>query len=175
MLALLLALVLAAETSGDYNKAAWWTHWTDADGDCQDARQEVLAVQSITPARFTSDGCTVVAGSWIDPYTGDAVSRPTDLDIDHLVSLKEAHESGGASWSAQKKHQFAQDQENLRAVLASTNRSKQDFDPGEWLPAKKDRACTYVRAWVAIKEKWKLTGDRKEQDAIDLLQEQCPK
>ena len=82
---LLAALVIAAETASGYRKADWWTHWADEDHDCQDTRQEVLAAQSVTPARWTPDGCKVVVGWWVDPYTGETTSRPSDLDIDHLV------------------------------------------------------------------------------------------
>ncbi len=55
--------------------------WIDADGDCQDTRQEVLIAESITPVQLDSRGCRVVSGTWLDPFTGQTFTNPGDLDI----------------------------------------------------------------------------------------------
>ena len=60
-----------------------WKHWNDTDGDCQDARQEVLIAESLTPVAYTDDrACRVEIGSWVGPYTGEAFDDPGDLDVD---------------------------------------------------------------------------------------------
>ena len=72
-----------------------WQHWTDADGDCQDARQEVLVAESRTRPSFRTDRrCHVTAGQWLAPYTETVVTDPGKLDIDHMVPLGNAHDSG---------------------------------------------------------------------------------
>lgn len=43
--------------------------WHDADGDCQDTRDEVLAAQG-RQIELSADGCEVVDGVWRGPYTG---------------------------------------------------------------------------------------------------------
>ena len=103
-------------------------NWIDADGDCQDTRQEVLIEESRIPVTFkTARQCRVIAGEWHDPYTGRVFTNPSLLDVDHVVPLKEAFDSGAKAWSRQEKILFANDLENkdhLIAVYRSANRSK---------------------------------------------------
>ena len=115
-----------------------YSHWIDADGDCQDTRVEVLVAENIgTITYLTSSSCKVVTGSWYDPFTDTTFSTASRLDVDHMVPLKEAHESGAYLWSATKKKEYANDlsaSESLIAVSGSANRSKGSRDPAEWLP-----------------------------------------
>jgi hypothetical protein len=160
-----------------YSRTDWMPGgWADEDGDCQDQRQEILITQSKVTPVLTADGCSVVRGRWVDPYTGEATADPGDIEIDHFVALKEAHDSGGFAWLREKKQAFAQDltSGNLFAVMTSTNRQKGDRDPGEWLPRDKARACWYVKHWVEVKRRWGLSMDQVEADSIKLLQERCP-
>ena len=79
----------------EYNRSQW-KHWTDEDGDCQDARQEALISESLVEVTFESERkCRVAMGRWYGAFTGIYVEAPGDLDIDHLVPLKNAHDSGG--------------------------------------------------------------------------------
>ena len=101
--------------------------WTDDDNDCQDTRQEVLIAESLRPVEFDEAGCRVVEGSWFDPYTALMVTNPSELDIDHLVPLAEAHRSGADAWDAELRQRFANDLsqvDGLIAVTSSVNRSK---------------------------------------------------
>jgi len=122
--------------------------WIDADGDCQNTRQEVLIAESLIPVQFDSRGCRVVSGEWLDPFTGQTFTNPGDLDIDHFIPLAEAHRSGASRWIPQLRRQFANDLSwpgSLIAVSASANRSKGDRDPANWLPPNQDFHCEYVR------------------------------
>ena len=77
-----------------------WKHWADEDGDCQDARQEVLISESLVEVTFESAKmCRVKTGRWYGAFTGTYVESPGDLDVDHLVPLKNAHLSGGGDGS----------------------------------------------------------------------------
>ena len=98
----LLATTALAECP-PYDRKAW-KHWIDEDKDCQNARHEVLIEESLSTVVFkTEKGCRVVSGSWNDPYSGRTITDASKLDIDHMVPLKEAHESGGHAWDVYRK------------------------------------------------------------------------
>nr|WP_246297449.1 excalibur calcium-binding domain-containing protein [Janibacter cremeus] len=118
--------------------------------------------------------CTVRTGSWTSRYDNRRFSRASDLDIDHVVALKEAWESGASSWSAARRQGFANDLgygPSLIAVSASTNRSKSDRDPAQWMP--RSSRCWYAGHWVAVKWRWGLKVDRSEKAALKRALSTC--
>jgi len=140
--------------SGDYDRDDW-KHWVDEDGDCQDARAEILINYSTVEVTFADDReCRVVGGEWHDPYTGLVFTDASQLDIDHVVPLKVAWESGAWTWTAGKREQYANDLElSLLPVSASANRSKGAKAPNEWMPDNDAFQCEYVALWVSVKKK----------------------
>ena len=146
-----------------------YEHWTDDDGDCANTRQEVLIAESQSPAKLDSTRCRVLEGLWFDPYTGQRITDPSDLDIDHLIPLAEAHRSGASSWTAEQRREFANDlihPDVLIAVATASNRSKGDRDPALWLPPNEGYRCQYVRLWVIAKATWGLDMDPAEREAV---------
>ena len=147
-----------------------YKHWIDADGDCQDTRVEVLVAENNgTITYLTGNSCKVVTGSWYDPFTNTTFTDASSLDVDHMVPLKEAHESGAYLWSASKKQEYANDLSSglsLIAVSGSANRSKGSRDPAEWLPTNTSYQNTYASNWSSIKVKWELTADEDEIAAL---------
>ena len=145
-----------------------WPHWVDYDGDCQDARAEALIAASSVPVKFKRNkGCIVTWGKWFDPYTGKTFEKASDLDVDHIVPLKEAHISGGHLWDINMRRRFANDPKNLLVVSAGENREKGAKDPSQWLPDTEKYHCDYIAAWAYIKRSYDLKIDRKEQKVID--------
>ena len=158
---------VVAGTSG-YNRNDFGG-WIDADGDCQTTRQEVLIRDADAPVTMSADNCTVIAGMWIDPYTGEQFTNPKDLDIDHLVALKNAWNSGANEWDKEKRKEYANYLGNnfhLLAVKASENRKKGYKAPDEYLPPKQDFQCQYVDLWVKVKSQWELTITGSELKTI---------
>lgn len=152
--------------AGEYDRKQW-PHWKDHDGDCLDTRHEVLGDESIQVPRIAN--CQVVGGTWIDPYSGMIISDPKKLDVDHFVPLSNADRSGGNSWPAEKKEEYANDltdPDHLVAVSASLNRQKGDKGPNEWLPPLETARSWYVRTWLRIKKRWELTLTASECQAI---------
>jgi len=85
------------------------------------------------------------------------------------VTLKEAHESGGFDWDADRRRDYANDLSDPNTLIAvdrGLNRQKGAGDPAEWLPPNKAYLVEYAEAWVAVKRKWGLTADAREIAAL---------
>ncbi|CAH9419458.1 putative secreted protein [Streptomyces globisporus] len=167
-------LPLADESREGYERTSF-KHWVDADRDRCNTRMEVLIAESrVEP---TIEGaCKVVAGEWYSYYDGFTLTEPGGLDIDHMVPLAEAWDSGASAWSADRREAYANDldaERSLVAVTARSNRSKSDQDPATWLPPLADARCTYATDWVSTKLRWGLSVDQPEADALAELAEGC--
>ena len=149
----------------------------DLDGDQCDTRSEVLQRDSTSFAQVDPIGCTVVAGDWLSVYDGLSFSSPGELEIDHVVALKEAWDSGAWAWSPGTRVAYGNDLSDartLRAVSVATNRSKGDKDPSNWLPPDANDICNFISDWVSIKARWGLSMDSSEAGRIgNLLRGQC--
>lgn len=160
-------------TSERYDRRNW-KHWIDADGDCQDTRQEILIRDSIDEVKFkTSARCRVKSGAWIGPYTGRRTKFPENLDVDHIVPLGHAFEVGGKTWRRERKKVFANDFENLLAVDAGTNRAKGKKAPHQWMPPNSSFHCQYLTQWIKIKKKYGLGYLAGEIEHIEHLKAGC--
>ena len=150
-------------------------HWSDVDGDGCNARYEVLIDESLTPVRVSS-GCKLSGGTWVSAFDLKETNDPSTFDVDHLVPLKEAWDSGAWAWDASTRQAFANDLDydmSLIAVSASSNRSKSDRDPADWMPPNKDYWCEYITAWVQVKTRWSLSVDSAEKSKIEEVAEDC--
>ncbi|WP_406363822.1 HNH endonuclease family protein (plasmid) [Streptomyces sp. NBC_00715] len=152
-------------------------HWNKgldpADG-C-DTRKEVILAEAVDVPEV-GPRCALTGGRWWSQYDQVWVASASSLDVDHMVPLAEAWDSGAAAWSAARREAYANDQgapNSLIAVSGSSNRSKADKDPAAWLPVPADR-CAYAADWVADKLRWGLTADAAERDALARLSEGCP-
>ena len=154
-----------------------WTHWIDVDGDCQNARHEVLIEESVTAVSFTNaEECTVANGEWQAPFTDTTVTVARDLDVDHLVPLVNAHRSGGWAWADETKEDYANDlsfDNHLIAVTASANRSKGARGPEEWKPPFEGYWCEYALSWITVKDSWGLTATAGEWAALTEMLGTC--
>jgi len=162
-------LPVASETRRGYEREKF-VHWVDGDGDCQDTRDEVLAAESLVKVT----GCDIQRGKWRSYYDGATTRSSTGFDIDHLVPLAEAWDSGAKRWNEPTRQRFANDLNDSRslvAVTASSNRSKSDRDPSEWMPAL--GKCVYIRQWVAVKIRWRLKVNRPEKQALRARAADC--
>jgi len=118
-------------------------------------------------------GCRVSHGKWVGPYTGKEFTKASDLDIDHIVPLANAHRSGGAGWSWSKKRQFANDPLNLLAVDDGTNQAKSDKSPDQWKPPLRSYWCEYASRWKRVKSKYGLKSGVDERLAINSMLGTC--
>ena len=98
------------------------------------------------------------------------------FDIDHLVPIAEAWGSGARRWSKTKRARFANDlgcRYSLIAITASSNRSKGDSDPAEWLPPRRAYRCTDAKTYTATKWRWDLAVNPAGRDALGRLIRGC--
>ena len=153
----------------EYNRSDW-RHWIDADGDCQDARQEALIAESLSAVVYEAgNACRVESGNWFGLYTGESFTDPSSLDVDHMVPLANAHRSGGWAWSKERKAEYANDlsyANHLIAVQSSANRQKGSKGPEEWKPPRREYWCEYATDWATIKQAWGLSATESEAAAL---------
>ena len=172
---LLAMLLVAGEDRTGYERSLF-THWIDADGDGCDTRREVLIDEAID-APTVGAGCSLSGGRWRSLYDGVATTDPGTFDVDHVVALAEAWDSGARGWSRDRRTRFANDLDvdwALIAVSAGSNRSKSDKDPADWLPPLADARCEYLGMWLAVKVRWSLSIDAIERRALDREISGCP-
>lgn len=156
-----------------YNRKDW-PHWIDADGDCQNTRQELLIATSKVSVQFkNAKRCTVKYGKWHGAYTGLTFTKASDVDIDHVVPLAHAHRHGADSWTKAQRRIFSNDFENLLVVDDATNQAKSDQAPHEWLPPQKSYWCEYGKRWERIKDKYGLRYSNQERIVLNSLNETC--
>jgi hypothetical protein len=153
-------------------------NWIDADHDRCDTREEVLQAQSTTPPQtdYSGTACKVLAGDWVSLYDGAVLTDRTQVEIDHVVALAEAWDSGASAWDATRRHDFANDlaHPELLAVSSSTNHAKGDRDPAEWSPPMAGAQCAFASDWVVVKVAWNLSADPAEVAALRRMLATCP-
>jgi DNA uptake protein ComE-like DNA-binding protein len=168
------SLPVAVETPNGYDRDLF-KHWIDADGDGCDTREEVLIAESLKVVTVGS-GCSISGGEWLSAFDLVVTTNPSSFDVDHFVPLKEAWDSGASKWDSATRQAFANDlgyEMSLIAVSASSNRSKSDRDPADWLPTNADYECEYAVAWAQVKSRWSLSIDVKEKRALLGLAGKC--
>ena len=106
------------------------------------------------------------------PYSGTYFSSTGETDIEHIVARSEAHDSGLCAADDAKRRQFASDLLNLTLASPSVNRhQKSDNDVAEWLPDL--NRCWFLDRVVQVRQKYDLTIDQREVDAIEAVLSDC--
>ena len=167
-----------------YDRDAFGSAWADIDGNGCNQRDDVLLRDAVpgTTTTATEGNCDhdVLAGTWIDPYTGASMTfddlkdlrQAQAVQIDLVVPLSEAWVSGADQWNDERRHSFANDLRNLLAVDGPTNASKGDDDPAAWRP-KKSYQCAYATRWIRVKSRYQLAIDSSEALALTEMLGYC--
>ncbi|MET8681757.1 DUF1524 domain-containing protein [Streptomyces sp. NPDC004647] len=147
-------------------------HWITISGACN-TRETVLKRDGSNVV--TDSACAATSGSWYSPYDGATWYAASDVDIDHLIPLAEAWDSGAYNWTTSKRQQLANDltRPQLLAVTDNVNQSKGDQDPGTWWPSRTTYKCTYARAWVQVKYYYGLSVDSTEKSSLSSVLNGC--
>ncbi|MGO4297718.1 HNH endonuclease family protein [Glutamicibacter sp. MCAF14] len=165
----------AAATGYNRNKK-FGNGWKDFDKDKCDERQDTLS-RDMSKVKFKDrKKCTVASGTLHDRYTGKKINwkvKSGSVDIDHVVSLKNAWISGGQKLSQTQRQALANDPLNLMAASASANRQKGDKNTAEWLPKNKSFRCQYVATQISVKKKYALSVTKAEKTAMSKVLKTC--
>lgn len=164
-----------------YHRDEFGPSWQDVDGNGCDTRNDVLArdLKEVT-FRPGTHNCVVQSGTLDDPYTGERIAflRGPEtsplVQIDHVVSLSNAWQTGAFAWDSSKRLAFANDPLNLLAVDGRANQNKGAGDAATWLPPNKSYRCAYVARQVAVKTKYGLWVSAPEAEAMERILSKCP-
>lgn len=155
-----------------YNRDKHYGSWLrDTDG-CLNTRAKVLVRDSANQVTFAANGCTVEKGDWNDPYTGKLHTLSKDIQIDHLVALKNSYMSGAHEWTPAKRCLYANYMGNnfhLISVNGTENLKKGDVTPRQYVPPNKAYTCEFLKNWLHVKLIWNLRLTPIEGDAIQKL------
>lgn len=164
-----------------YTRAQFGQTWADVNRNGCDTRNDILQrdLTNITFRSGTRD-CVVESGTLIDPYSGVTINfikgnkTSTEVQIDHVVALSNAWQTGAFKLTLEKRTEFANDPANLLAVQGRLNSQKKDGDAATWLPPLKSYRCTYVAKQISIKAKYGLWVTAPEKAAMKSILARCP-
>ncbi|KAK3192024.1 hypothetical protein K4F52_002069 [Lecanicillium sp. MT-2017a] len=168
----LAGLTVAAPGSGDGYSREKFPHWETISGNCN-AREYVLKRDGDNVQ--TDNACAATSGSWKSPYDGATWTKSSDIDIDHMVPLKNAWISGASSWQTSQREAFANDitRPQLWAVTDNVNQAKSDRSPDAWKPPLRSFYCTYAKSWIRVKSHYQLKITSAEKSALSGMLDSC--
>ncbi|BAQ32204.1 HNH endonuclease family protein [Bifidobacterium scardovii] len=163
-----------------YDRDLFGYRKTDDDGNGCDARDDVLA-RDMTDVTYThAGGCTVKTGVLDDPYTGETIhfvrgqKTSSAVQIDHVVALENAWQSGASMWDSAKRYRYGNDMYNLLAVDGTANQGKGSSSAAYWLPTNGAFRCDYVARQIGVKAKYELSVTTAEKRAMLSVLRSCP-
>ena len=181
-----LSIIQAQVTKGraaktGYTRAQFGPAWADVDRNGCDTRNDILK-RDLTKEVFKekTSGCTVLSGILVDPFSGETINfvqgakTSSEVQIDHLVALSNAWQTGALKLTPDQRKAFANDPLNLLAVKGKLNSQKGDGDAATWLPPLKSFRCDYVSRQIAVKVKYKLWFTAPEKEAMIRILKTCP-
>ena len=163
-----------------YSRDQFGPAWDDVDGNKCNTRDDILR-RDLTNVRFKvrTHACTVISGTLNDPYTGKTIEfkrgkkTSSAVQIDHVVALSNAWQTGAQDLTAEQRRQLANDPENLLAADGPANQQKSDADAADWLPSNTAYRCTYVARQVHVKAKYKLWVTADEKKVMERVLNSC--
>ena len=163
-----------------YTRAQFGQTWADVNRNGCDTRNDILK-RDLTNVLFRTGtrDCVVESGTLIDPYSGMTINflkgnkTSMEVQIDHVVSLSNAWQTGAFKLTLAKRTEFANDPDNLLAVQGRLNSQKGDGDAATWLPPLKSYRCAYVSKQISVKAKYGLWVTAPEKAAMKTILGKC--
>ncbi len=177
---------------GGYDRERYFGGW--ASNGCGSATTRDTILARDLKGAVENPRCQVTSGTLTDPYTGRTIqfrrgrNTSSAVQIDHVVALLDAWESGARDWDQAKRVEYANSPDVLLASDGPANMAKgsgldvngtalyrpQDSGaPDVWMPDNKAYRCDYMAKRATIKSKWGLTmTPREKQQTVSVLS-QC--
>lgn len=177
---------------GGYDREKYFGGW--ASNGCGSATTRDTILARDLKGAVKNPKCQVTSGTLSDPYTGRTIqfrrgrNTSSAVQIDHVVALLDAWESGARDWNQTKRVQYANSPDVLLASDGPANmakgsgldangtslyRSQNSGAPDIWMPDNKAYRCDYMARRATIKSKWGLTmTSREKQQTVSVLS-QC--
>ncbi len=155
-----------------YNRTQQFGNWIKdpTHETCYDTRHLILSEQSLIPIQLDpKNSCRIVGGRWYDPYSDEYYDLANDLQIDHVVPLKNAYLAGAWEWSHAKRchyFNFIKTKNHLLPVAKLENLTKSERGPEAYIPNNRSFQCQYLALWLHIKAVWQLKIAIVEGNAI---------
>lgn len=159
-----------------YSREEFGPDWSDVNRNGCDTRNDILT-RDLSGTEVVN--CVVQRGVLSDPYSGETVQftrgpvSSMDVQIDHVVALANAWQTGAFKWSPEKRERFANDPRNLLAVRGDLNLQKGDGDAATWLPPRKSFRCEYVERQIDVKAAYQLWVTEPEKAAMMRVMATC--
>jgi len=161
-----------------YRRDEFGRAWLDVDRNGCDTRNDILT-RDLNDIVVDSR-CRVLTGVLLEPFTGDTIlfergeQTSALVQIDHVVALSNAWQTGAQDISEQRRIEFANDPLNLIAVSGLLNQQKGDSDAASWLPPDRGYWCEYVARQVGVKAHYSLWVTQAEHDQMARVLRSCP-
>ena len=164
-----------------YARDQFGQRWADVNRNGCDTRNDILQ-RDLSNLVFKpgTRNCVVASGDLVDPYSGKLINfvrgekSSMEVQIDHVVALSNAWQTGAFKLTLAKRTEFANDPLNLLAVYGPLNSQKQDGDAATWLPPQKSYRCKYVARQISVKAKYGLWVTPPEKSAMKGILAKCP-
>lgn len=185
-------IATAKARPGGYDRERYFGGW--ASNGCGSATTRDTILARDLKGAVKNPRCQVTSGTLADPYTGRTIqfrrgrNTSSAVQIDHVVALLDAWESGARDWDQAKRVQYANSPDVLLASDGPANmakgsgldvngtslyRSQHSGAPDIWMPDNKAYRCDYMAKRATIKSKWGLTmTPREKQQTVSVLS-QC--
>ena len=111
------------------------------------------------------------AGAIFSPYTRRIFLVDDDVDVEHIVSTKQAHVSGLCMADAKTRLAFGSDLLNLTLAAKGVNQAKAECNAATWIPP--ENHCWFARRVLEVRRKYELTINRAEADALEAILRAC--
>ena len=113
-----------------------------------------------------------LGGMW-SPYDGTRFDSLRESDIEHVIAVSEAHDSGLVRRQRRRAPALRArpGQPDARHPGTLNRYQKRDHDAAEWLPER--NRCWFAATIVAVRREYDLTIDQREAAALDAVLKGC--